>query len=258
MMMMMFSPIKLLFASLLASVPVLSVPLKERDVVDPHILSPSSSSVWIVGSMQTVTWDTSNLPPYNQITNRVGKIVLGHLGGGGENLMLDHPLAQNFNITQGSIGVLVPTVPPRNDYIIVLMGDSGNASPPFAIQSDGPAAAIATGASGTFGPGPASLSSTLITTPIPITGSTITGGSGSASTGSPSPSMSGSEPSPSSPSTVSPSGSQPSDTVISGPPTTVAQTTSPATPSATSGAMSMHHLSAACFSMALIVSGLLL
>ncbi|KAF8636233.1 hypothetical protein AX17_003718 [Amanita inopinata Kibby_2008] len=239
MMMMMFSPIKLLFASLLASVPVLSVPLKERDVVDPHILSPSSSSVWIVGSMQTVTWDTSNLPPYNQITNRVGKIVLGHLGGGGENLMLDHPLAQNFNITQGSIGVLVPTVPPRNDYIIVLMGDSGNASPPFAIQSDGPAAAIATGASGTFGPGPASLSSTLITTPIPITGSTITGGSGSAST-------------------VSPSGSQPSDTVISGPPTTVAQTTSPATPSATSGAMSMHHLSAACFSMALIVSGLLL
>ena len=33
--------------------------------------------------------------------------------------LTDNPLAQGFNITQGSVNVTVPNVPPRNDYIIV-------------------------------------------------------------------------------------------------------------------------------------------
>ena len=86
----------------------------------------------------------------------------------------EHPLAQNFNITDGSVKIPVPNVPPRTDYFVVckfisylvisfyilaVMGDSINTSPQFAITTI---------------PAPGSGTSTLITTPIPITGGTST------------------------------------------------------------------------------------
>ncbi|KAG6853571.1 hypothetical protein C0991_003167 [Blastosporella zonata] len=77
---------------------------------------------------------TDNIPPDSQLTDPNGLVVLGHLGStGGLNLDLDNPLAQNFKLRAGEVQITVPSVPPRDDYIIVLFGDSGNSSPAFAI-----------------------------------------------------------------------------------------------------------------------------
>ncbi|GLB45478.1 hypothetical protein LshimejAT787_2300380 [Lyophyllum shimeji] len=151
-----------------------------RDVFSPHITSPNEKSVWPVGTKQTVTWETDNIPPDSQLTNPNGKVVLGHLGPtGGLNLMLDNPLAQDFKLRVGQVEITVPDVPPRSDYIVVLFGDSGNASPAFAITSitGGGNSTTTTGSSQTTRSSSTTSSvSTPITQPIPITGSTITGG----------------------------------------------------------------------------------
>jgi hypothetical protein len=46
----------------------------------------------------------------------------------------DHPLAEGFDIRDGHRTIRVPDVPPRNNYIVVVMGDSGNRSPEFTIE----------------------------------------------------------------------------------------------------------------------------
>jgi hypothetical protein len=87
--------------------------------------------------------DTSNRP--SQVTNPKGTLLLGHLnddGSGGENLdvgqliffsntgsifayhttrhlYLDHPLADGFQLDAGSVPVTVPSVDPKNNYIVV-------------------------------------------------------------------------------------------------------------------------------------------
>ncbi|EIN12953.1 hypothetical protein PUNSTDRAFT_19047, partial [Punctularia strigosozonata HHB-11173 SS5] len=101
----------------------------------PPITSPTTGTVWTVGQTVTVTWDTSELPPPQNITNISGKILLGFLDDGddSEHLDVDSPLAQGFNITTGSVQLTVPNVPAKDDYIIVLFGDSGNLSPKFTI-----------------------------------------------------------------------------------------------------------------------------
>ncbi|KAI0265532.1 hypothetical protein BC834DRAFT_969928 [Gloeopeniophorella convolvens] len=104
------------------------VRLAARDVFDPPITSPTSASVWPVGSVQTVTWDTSSAPA--QITNPIGQITLGK----GE-LFTNITLASCFNILQGQINITVPNVAPDTDYFIVLFGDSGNISPDFRITN---------------------------------------------------------------------------------------------------------------------------
>jgi len=63
--------------------------------------------------------ETDNLPPDSQITNPDGRVILGFQANNSLNLDLDHPLAQNFKIRAGNVTVIVPDVPPRNDYIIV-------------------------------------------------------------------------------------------------------------------------------------------
>ncbi|KAJ7643988.1 hypothetical protein FB45DRAFT_1020792 [Roridomyces roridus] len=109
-------------------------------VVTPHITSPKAADVWTVGSIQNVTWETDNIPPGTR--NFEGTLVLGFLtnytdGRGhvavSENLNNSSPLAQNFTIGTGHALVTVPNVPTRSNYIIVLFGDSGNASPQFKI-----------------------------------------------------------------------------------------------------------------------------
>ncbi|PPQ82176.1 hypothetical protein CVT24_012653 [Panaeolus cyanescens] len=174
-----------------------------RDVVVPKIIKPDASSVWPVGSVQTVTWDTSNFPPDSQITNPIGRVVLGFDENDSLNLQLDKPLAQGFKLRDGSVTLTVPDVPPRDDYLIVLFGNSGNTSPSFAITR------ISGGGNSTSSSAPSSPSSSvtsstsesLITTPIPITGSVITGGS---------PSLTPSDPALSTPSAPLPTSTSPS------------------------------------------------
>lgn len=71
--------------------------------------------------------------------NAKGSIILGYLSDDkkdmNEHLDLDHPLATGFMLTDGSHDIVIPNVAERKTYIIVLMGDSGNASPKFTITN---------------------------------------------------------------------------------------------------------------------------
>ncbi|TBU29935.1 hypothetical protein BD311DRAFT_796293 [Dichomitus squalens] len=104
------------------------------DVFSPSVTSPTAGEVWTVGSVQTVTWDTSNIPAANQ--NQTGLILLGSVEDGStdEHLDIENPLASNFPIRGGAVNVTVPQVATRDDYVVVLFGDSGNASPKFTIN----------------------------------------------------------------------------------------------------------------------------
>ncbi|KAF4617677.1 hypothetical protein D9613_005653 [Agrocybe pediades] len=195
---MLFKGLTTLFAFL--AVNVHATPLSRRDVIAPHITSPHEGTVWPIGTVQTVTWDTSNFPPDSQITNPIGQVILGFNSSNSLNLDFvvplflpnrstnhEHPLAKNFKLRDGKVNITVPNVPPKDDYLIVLFGDSGNTSPAFAITkisgSSGSSNATSSEprSSSASSAAAASTTSNLITTPIPITGSVITGGVSSTS-----------------------------------------------------------------------------
>ncbi|KAF9453097.1 hypothetical protein P691DRAFT_801954 [Macrolepiota fuliginosa MF-IS2] len=166
---------------------VLGVPLAQRDVFNPTITNPHDGTVWMVGTKEQVTWETDNIPPDSQLTNPTGQVILGFLENNSLNLQLENPLAKGFNIRDGKVTITVPDVPPRNDYIIVLMGDSGNASPAFAItsisggssSSSRPSSTESSPTSSAIPPAtstPSTASSTVVSNSPPITGSVITGG----------------------------------------------------------------------------------
>ncbi|TFK93080.1 hypothetical protein K466DRAFT_594675 [Polyporus arcularius HHB13444] len=104
------------------------------EVFSPTITAPHAGDQWTVGSIQTITWDTSSIPSANQ--NQSGLILLGYVEDGqiDEHLDIEHPLASNFPITAGAANVTVPKVSTRDDYVVVLFGDSGNTSPKFTIS----------------------------------------------------------------------------------------------------------------------------
>lgn len=108
---------------------------EKRIVYNPTITQPSAESVWHAGQTHHVKWSTSDMP--EQAANYTGLVKLGYLpadGAGGENL--HWTLARDFSIAAGIVEIKLPhDLEPRKDYIIVLMGDSGNASPKFTIQA---------------------------------------------------------------------------------------------------------------------------
>ncbi|PBK97597.1 hypothetical protein ARMGADRAFT_1009568 [Armillaria gallica] len=164
-----------------------ALPLISRDVISPPITSPTAGAVWTVGQTITVTWNTTVIPPASQVTNPIGKIVLGHQANDSLNLDLDHPLASNFQLTDGQVDITVPDVEPRDDYIIVLFGDSGNTSPEFTIQRS--ASSSSSGAPASSSSASSLTLTSLISTPIPITGTEITGGTSSNTPSSVRPSV---------------------------------------------------------------------
>jgi len=105
----------------------------ELIVVSPSITSPSLGDTWPVGSAQNVTWDTTEIPQIAK--NYTGTLMLGYYDSDSqsEHLNYTHPLAHGFLLTAGSQNVTVPDVLPRDTYIVVLLGDSGNSSPQFSI-----------------------------------------------------------------------------------------------------------------------------
>ncbi|KAH8114403.1 hypothetical protein DFH11DRAFT_1703970 [Phellopilus nigrolimitatus] len=106
----------------------------KRDVWAPPVTNPAEGTVWRVGDTVQVTWSTVDPPKH--VTNSNGMIVLrnknGFLKGQGG---LGEPLASNFSIYDGHVEVQVPKVPARDDYQVVLFGDSGNESPRFTISN---------------------------------------------------------------------------------------------------------------------------
>ncbi|KAL0069877.1 hypothetical protein AAF712_003147 [Marasmius tenuissimus] len=161
---------------LYASIAIAS-PLVPRIVFNPKIISPDANTVWEVGTTQTVKWDPTGLP----LDTLTGQVVLGHLEGSdpNEHLQLNPPLAKGFLIKDGEVTITIPDVPSRKDYIVVVFGDSGNASPKFTINNPGSGtnnsgnntAASSTASATSVG----TLPSTTISDPIPISGTTITG-----------------------------------------------------------------------------------
>ncbi|KDQ27028.1 hypothetical protein PLEOSDRAFT_1043604 [Pleurotus ostreatus PC15] len=108
--------------------------LERRIVWNPEITQPNRRTLWNRNTTATISWNASAIPKgaYEQ----KGKVVLGWLNpnlGGGEHLNIEHPLAHGFNLRDGHVQITVPQVAPRDDYIVVLFGDSGNASPNFSI-----------------------------------------------------------------------------------------------------------------------------
>ncbi|KAF5374134.1 hypothetical protein D9615_008889 [Tricholomella constricta] len=107
--------------------------LSKRDVYNPRITNPATDTAWAPGSKVTVTWDLHDMP--EKISQEKSKVILGWIepGSMNEHLDLEHPLAEGFSIRQGHASFIVPKVPPRNNYIVVVFGDSGNRSPTFRI-----------------------------------------------------------------------------------------------------------------------------
>ncbi|KAN0061314.1 hypothetical protein ACQY0O_006160 [Thecaphora frezii] len=105
----------------------------KRIVWNPQITSPTAKNVWIAGAKQTVKWDPSDKPASSL---DYGSILLGYQpkdGSGGLNL--EWTLAANTSLVAGQKTVKLPaSLPYRQDYIVVVMGDSGNKSPHFTIQ----------------------------------------------------------------------------------------------------------------------------
>ncbi|CCF48247.1 hypothetical protein NDA11_003644 [Ustilago hordei] len=109
-------------------------PLGKRIVYNPHITQPTASTVWVAGNTYHVKWDTSDQPP--EAANYTGIIKLGFIpesGQGGYNL--HWTLADGFLIRDGKTSITLPQdLEERNDYIVVVLGDSGNKSDKFTIK----------------------------------------------------------------------------------------------------------------------------
>lgn len=109
-------------------------------VINPHITSPSSGTKWRAGGNFIVKWDTTYQDGGNDVPipeGYKGTIKLGYLEEGDEyNEHLFWDLATDFPLNAGAQRVQLPAdLETKTSYIIVLMGNSGNASPKFTIQA---------------------------------------------------------------------------------------------------------------------------
>ncbi|KAH7885263.1 hypothetical protein F5I97DRAFT_1928664 [Phlebopus sp. FC_14] len=125
-----FSALLLAVSYLVSAAPVQPVELL---VWSPTITSPKLGDVWLTGSTQNVTWLIDDIP--DEKKNSTGLLLLGYFANNSENLDIKHPLASGFPIAWGWVDITVPTnLTRRDNYTVVLFGDSGNASPAFTIK----------------------------------------------------------------------------------------------------------------------------
>ncbi|CEP11853.1 hypothetical protein [Parasitella parasitica] len=111
-------------------------------VINPKITTPNSGTKWRAGQTYVVKWETT----YNDGTGKQvpipseykGTIKLGYLEKNdpyNEHLKFGD-LAKDFALNAGSQTITLPAdLETKTSYIIVLMGNSGNASPKFTIQA---------------------------------------------------------------------------------------------------------------------------
>ncbi|KAI8992499.1 hypothetical protein BDB01DRAFT_847868 [Pilobolus umbonatus] len=109
-------------------------------VINPVITTPNSRTKWRAGESYVVQWDTT----YNDGTQIVpipemykGTLKLGYFEGDDQyNEHLYWDLASGFNLNAGAYRITLPAdLPTRTSYIVVLMGNSGNASARFTIRA---------------------------------------------------------------------------------------------------------------------------
>ncbi|KAI8340769.1 hypothetical protein BC941DRAFT_418133, partial [Chlamydoabsidia padenii] len=106
-------------------------------VLNPEITYPTAESIWTAGSRQNITWDTEHVVGGPIPNDYTGIIKLGYLDPvDTPNEHLHWELAAGFPLNKGWQVVTLPTdLESRHTYIIVLMGNSGNASPEFTINA---------------------------------------------------------------------------------------------------------------------------
>ncbi|KAI0086237.1 hypothetical protein BDY19DRAFT_895338 [Irpex rosettiformis] len=117
-------------ALLASAVAVSAAPVEHpaRDVWTPKILYPRAGTVWYSGQRHNVTWDLSTKPA--QITNNDGAFILLRSGEIETPVVVGH----GFKLTDGRVEVTVPDVMTRDDFSLVLFGDSGNWGDQFTIK----------------------------------------------------------------------------------------------------------------------------
>ncbi|KAF8524976.1 hypothetical protein JB92DRAFT_2702652 [Gautieria morchelliformis] len=111
--------------------------LNLRTVYDLPITAPRAGDTFTAGGTTSVAWHTAVLPASGSPSHN-GTLVLGFVQSAdfSEYLDTEHPLASGFSLQAGAQSVTFPEdLPSRDDYIIVLFGDSGNISPRFIIQA---------------------------------------------------------------------------------------------------------------------------
>lgn len=110
--------------------------LEKRIVYNPPVTHPTTGTVWHAGRKETVTWDVIDDQIPAQAKNFKATIKLGYMpknGNGGLNLKWT--LARDIPITEQEADIVLPKdLESRKDYIIVVMGDSGNRSKKFTIR----------------------------------------------------------------------------------------------------------------------------
>ncbi|KAL1927596.1 hypothetical protein VTP01DRAFT_3833 [Rhizomucor pusillus] len=109
------------------------LPFASAIVYNPKITVPNASTKWRAGGTYTVKWETTiEGEPIPDGIN--GAIKLGYLEPGSINEHLYWDLASGFPLNSGAQTVTLPAdLETKNSYIVVLMGDSGNASQKFRI-----------------------------------------------------------------------------------------------------------------------------
>lgn len=119
-----FATLALSFVSVVSGAAV--VPRSAQDVFVPSITSPTPDTIWTMGKVETVTWDTSNAPV--------------NISNGASVYLKDYgTLVKGFDLRSGSVNVTVPflwdsMVNPDKLHRIILFGDSGNESADFKIK----------------------------------------------------------------------------------------------------------------------------
>ncbi|GAB5585602.1 hypothetical protein Unana1_00502 [Umbelopsis nana] len=109
-------------------------------VYSPKITKPDKTTKWRAGESFTVTCnlfrdpDSAGIPIPDSVN---GTIKLGYLLNGDKyNEHLYWDLADKFRLNSGSQRITLPKdLETRSTYIVVLFGDSGNASPEFTIKA---------------------------------------------------------------------------------------------------------------------------
>ncbi|KAI0662240.1 hypothetical protein C8Q70DRAFT_1051713 [Cubamyces menziesii] len=153
----------------------------QGSIFEPTILSPNGSSVWTVGSVQTVRWDNHGT---GFAASKTGSVALAYFNPNDttDNWGYDYrgqPLAKGFPISDQNVNVVVPDVPTGNFYYILMLDAANGGSPLFTIIN--PASPKESTENITF-PATLSVSSAPPATPIPLSTQTSSSGAATSAT----------------------------------------------------------------------------
>ncbi|KAI8146392.1 hypothetical protein BJV82DRAFT_554400 [Fennellomyces sp. T-0311] len=98
------------------------------------ITIPNENTIWTAGKSYIVKWNTTTHDGQKIPDGVSGMIKLGYVEDGSLDEHLYWDLAKDFPLNSGEQAICLPDgLEPKDNYIIVLMGNSGNASPKFTI-----------------------------------------------------------------------------------------------------------------------------